>query len=40
MLSDGRLTVRIGRVLPLRDAAAAHRLSDSGHPGGKILLVP
>ena len=40
MLSDGRLTVRIGHVLPLRDAAAAHRLSDSGHPGGKILLVP
>jgi NADPH:quinone reductase-like Zn-dependent oxidoreductase len=40
MLSDGRLTVRIGHVLPLRDAAAAHRLIDSGHPGGKILLVP
>jgi NADPH:quinone reductase-like Zn-dependent oxidoreductase len=40
MLSDGRLTVRIGHVLPLRDAAAAHRLSDSDHPGGKILLVP
>jgi NADPH:quinone reductase-like Zn-dependent oxidoreductase len=40
MLSDGRLTVRIGRVLPLRDAAAAHRLGESGHPGGKILLIP
>jgi NADPH:quinone reductase-like Zn-dependent oxidoreductase len=40
MLSDGRLTVRIGHVLPLRDAAVAHRLSESGHPGGKILLVP
>lgn len=39
-LVDGSLAVRIGHTLPLHDAAAAHRLVDSGHPGGKVLLVP
>ena len=39
--AQGRLKVRIDRVLPLADAAAAHQLVDShAHLGGKIVLIP
>lgn len=34
----GRFTVPIAAVFPLREAAAAHRLSESGHARGKIVL--
>jgi NADPH:quinone reductase-like Zn-dependent oxidoreductase len=34
----GRLRVPIDRVLPLADAAEAHRLSTAGHARGKIVL--
>ncbi|WP_306207448.1 NADP-dependent oxidoreductase [Actinoplanes sp. RD1] len=36
----GRLTVPLAGVFALEDAAAAHRLSESGHARGKIVLVP
>jgi NADPH2:quinone reductase len=37
---SGALRVRIDRELPLRDAAAAHRLLESRETTGKILLRP
>jgi NADPH:quinone reductase-like Zn-dependent oxidoreductase len=39
-LARGELTTTVGRVLPLADAARAHELVESGHPGGKVVLVP
>ncbi len=36
----GELGVRIDRVLPLRDAAEAHRLLESRATSGKLLLAP
>ena len=38
LLADGRLTASISRVLPLAQAAQAHRLLETGHAGGKIVL--
>ena len=37
---EGKVKIRIDRVLPLRDAAEAHRLLESRKTMGKILLVP
>ncbi|MFC8597681.1 NADP-dependent oxidoreductase [Isoptericola sp. NPDC057191] len=39
-LARGDLTTTVGAVLPLADAARAHALVESGHPGGKVVLVP
>jgi NADPH:quinone reductase-like Zn-dependent oxidoreductase len=39
-VARGELTTMLGRVLPLADAARGHELVESGHPGGKIVLVP
>lgn len=38
MLADGTLEVAVGRVLPLTDVALAHRLLESGHAEGKVVL--
>jgi NADPH2:quinone reductase len=38
LLEDGRLRVHLGRELPLRQAAEAHRLIEAGHTTGKIVL--
>ncbi|WP_256792714.1 NADP-dependent oxidoreductase [Terrabacter sp. Ter38] len=38
--ASGALTTTISRVLPLTEAAQAQALSDSGHAGGKLVLVP
>jgi NADPH:quinone reductase-like Zn-dependent oxidoreductase len=38
MLADDRLTASISCVLPLAQAAQAHRLLETGHAGGKIVL--
>jgi NADPH:quinone reductase-like Zn-dependent oxidoreductase len=39
LLADGSLTAHIARTLPLADAAQAHRLLESRHTGGKVVLV-
>jgi NADPH:quinone reductase-like Zn-dependent oxidoreductase len=36
---SGRLRVVIGARYPLTDVVAAHRLSQGGHPGGRIVLL-
>jgi NADPH2:quinone reductase len=36
----GRLQMPIDRVFPLSDAAAAHVHLESGHPFGRVLMVP
>ncbi|MDM4763787.1 NADP-dependent oxidoreductase [Galbitalea sp. SE-J8] len=36
----GRLRVPVARTFPLTEAAAAIELASSGHPGGKIVIVP
>ena len=38
-VADGWLTVHIDRVLPLAEAAAAHRALESRKTMGKVLLV-
>ncbi|TDQ54489.1 NADP-dependent oxidoreductase [Actinorugispora endophytica] len=38
LVRRGALRVPVGRVYPLDRAADAHRLSEQGHPGGKILV--
>ncbi len=38
MLAEGRLTVHVSTLLPLERAAEAHRLIESGHTQGKIVL--
>jgi NADPH:quinone reductase-like Zn-dependent oxidoreductase len=40
LAAAGRLRVRVERVMSLADAAAAHRLSESGRVRGKIVLTP
>jgi NADPH2:quinone reductase len=39
-LESGQLTPRIDRVLPLAEAAAAHRDLEARRTAGKVLLVP
>ena len=38
LLARGVLRPVVSQVLPLADVAQAHRLLDSGHAGGKIVL--
>jgi NADPH:quinone reductase-like Zn-dependent oxidoreductase len=38
VIEQGRFTVPVAHVLPLSEIAEAHRLSQSGHAGGKIVL--
>ncbi|EMF02109.1 NADP-dependent oxidoreductase [Streptomyces mobaraensis NBRC 13819 = DSM 40847] len=40
LAGQGRFTVPVAAVFPLDDAAAAHRLSETGHARGKIVLTP
>ncbi|MFI6263041.1 zinc-binding dehydrogenase [Micromonospora sp. NPDC051006] len=39
-LARGELIATVAAVFPFTEAAAAHRLSDGGHAGGKVVLVP
>lgn len=40
LMAERRFTVEVGRTFPLAEAAEAHRLIETGHPGGKIVLKP
>ncbi|RJO68222.1 NADP-dependent oxidoreductase [Nocardia panacis] len=40
LVDRGELRVHVDRVLPLRDAAEAHAIGETGHTRGKIVLVP
>jgi NADPH:quinone reductase-like Zn-dependent oxidoreductase len=40
LLARGEFQIDIARTFPLSEAADAHRLSESGHPNGKIILLP
>lgn len=39
LLADSSLTAHVPHVLPLAEAVRAHRLLESGHAGGKVVLV-
>jgi NADPH:quinone reductase-like Zn-dependent oxidoreductase len=38
LVEAGRLSVPVARTFPLQDIAEAHRISQAGHPGGKLVL--
>ncbi len=40
LAEDGHLSAEIAQVLPLEDAALAHKLLEAGHARGKIVLTP
>lgn len=40
LVADHTLSVRVAASFPLADAGQAHELSETGHPGGKVILVP
>jgi NADPH:quinone reductase-like Zn-dependent oxidoreductase len=40
LAGEGRLVVPVARTFPLADALAAVDLLRTGHPGGKLALVP
>jgi len=39
-VASGSIIIELARTFALDDATAAHELSESGHPGGKILIDP
>jgi len=38
LVGEGEVKPQVGEVLPLADAAKAHRISETGHVRGKIVL--
>lgn len=40
LIAEGKFTVELGPSFPLAEAARAHELIGTGHPGGKIVLNP
>jgi NADPH:quinone reductase-like Zn-dependent oxidoreductase len=40
LVADNALGVRVAASFPLADAGQAHELSETGHAGGKVVLVP
>ena len=40
LAQNGDLVVPLARTFPLDEAVAAHRLLATGHPGGKLALIP
>jgi NADPH:quinone reductase len=38
LLDEGKLRIAVSNVLPLADAAAAHRMVEDGHTSGKVVL--
>ena len=39
-IASGKLTLRVDRAVPLRDAGEAHRALEARETAGKVLLVP
>lgn len=39
LCEQGRLRIHVSRTFPLREAAAAHRLGETGHARGKLALL-
>jgi NADPH2:quinone reductase len=39
-IRDGRMKLRVGLELPLREAAEAHRALEAGRTTGKVVLTP
>lgn len=40
LMASGRFEVELGERFPLAEAARAHQLVETGHPHGKIVLLP
>ncbi|MEU4343970.1 NADP-dependent oxidoreductase [Nocardia sp. NPDC023852] len=40
LVADDALGVRVAASFALADAGRAHELSETGHPGGKVVLIP
>ncbi|GAA4182024.1 NADP-dependent oxidoreductase [Gryllotalpicola koreensis] len=40
LIAEGRFEVELAQSFPLAEAARAHELIETGHPGGKIVLNP
>ncbi|MGO7984057.1 zinc-binding dehydrogenase [Rhizobium johnstonii] len=40
LAAEGKLHVRIARTYPLKEAAEALELVETGHPGGRVVLLP
>jgi len=40
LAGEGQLVVPVARTFPLTEAVAALELLQSGHPGGKLALLP
>jgi NADPH2:quinone reductase len=38
LFDEGKLKIEVSKVLPLKDAAAAHKLVEEGHTIGKVVL--
>ena len=38
LFDEGKLKIEVSKVLPLKDAAAAHQLVEDGHTTGKVIL--
>jgi NADPH2:quinone reductase len=38
LFDEGKLKVQVSKMLPLKDAAAAHKLVEDGHTMGKVVL--
>ena len=39
LIGEGRFRLPVARTFPLAEIAEAHRISESGHPGGKLVLI-
>ncbi len=40
LVNAGKLRIEVARTLPLEQAADAHRVVETGHAQGKLILVP
>jgi NADPH:quinone reductase-like Zn-dependent oxidoreductase len=39
LIEDGRFRLPVAQTFPLADIAEAHRISETGHPRGKLVLI-